>query len=130
MSVSVIIPVFNEESSIKTTLIEIHEVLINSAIQEFDILVINDGSYDKTAQEIQPSEIPCQIITHKRNRGYGASLKTGLRHTKYGTIVIIDADGTIYAKASGKFFLMKDQDAQQVNNYLTFQENDLDVLAE
>ena len=43
---------------------------------------------------------------------------------------IIDADGIIYAKASGKFFLMNNQDAHKVNDYLTFQENDLDVLAE
>jgi uncharacterized protein (TIGR00369 family) len=42
---------------------------------------------------------------------------------------IIDNEGTVYAKATGKFFLMKDDAAQAVNNYLTFQEDDLDVLA-
>jgi uncharacterized protein (TIGR00369 family) len=43
---------------------------------------------------------------------------------------ITGKDGTIYAKASGKFFLMKDDAAQTVNGYLTFKEGDVDVLAE
>ncbi len=43
---------------------------------------------------------------------------------------IVDADGHIYAKATGKFFLMKDWQAEEINNQLTFQENDLDIFAE
>ena len=42
---------------------------------------------------------------------------------------IVDADGAVYTKASGKFFLMKDSDAHKVNDYLTYQDNDLNVLA-
>lgn len=41
---------------------------------------------------------------------------------------IKDDRGVIYAKASGKFFLMKDQDARRVNEYLTYGDNDLNVL--
>ena len=41
---------------------------------------------------------------------------------------IMDQQGTIYAKAKGKFFLMPDEKAREVHNYLTFREGDLDVL--
>jgi len=43
---------------------------------------------------------------------------------------IIDANGTVYAKGSGKYFFMPEQYAKEVNKYLTFREGDLDVLAE
>ena len=42
---------------------------------------------------------------------------------------IVGADGTVYARAFGKFFLLKDADADKVNSYLTYQKNDLNVLA-
>jgi uncharacterized protein (TIGR00369 family) len=41
---------------------------------------------------------------------------------------IIDENGQVYARANGKFFLMPDDQAQRVNQYLTFQEGDLQVL--
>ncbi|MBN1560101.1 PaaI family thioesterase [candidate division KSB1 bacterium] len=42
---------------------------------------------------------------------------------------IIDTTGTVYARASGKFFLMKEDLAHKVNDYLTYLENDLNILA-
>ena len=43
---------------------------------------------------------------------------------------ITDDAGTIYAKATGKFFLMPDEDAKKVDSYLTYQENDLHLLSD
>lgn len=43
---------------------------------------------------------------------------------------IFDDNGTVYAKATGKFFLMRDDDAHQVNKYLTYRNDDIDVLNE
>ena len=43
---------------------------------------------------------------------------------------ISDADGIVYAKATGKFFLMRDEDAKKVDSYLIYQEDDLHLLAE
>lgn len=91
---SVIIPVYNEEDAIRKTLIDLQETLLHSAIQAHEILVVNDGSSDRTAREIRAANIPCQIITHKSNKGYGASIKTGLRRASYRTIAITDADDT------------------------------------
>lgn len=94
MSLSIIVPAFNEELSIKKILQELYQTLQNSSIDNFELLVVNDGSSDNTEQEITDSGIPCRLISHKVNRGYGASLKTGLRHARYETIAITDADGT------------------------------------
>lgn len=91
---SIIIPVYNEEIAIRPTLVELQETLSSSEIPSYEILVVNDGSSDHTVQEIQAAHISCQIITHKHNKGYGASIKTGLRQAAYNTIVITDADGT------------------------------------
>ena len=41
---------------------------------------------------------------------------------------IVDGDGTVYAKATGKFFTMPDDKASEVRAYLTFQPDDLDIL--
>jgi uncharacterized protein (TIGR00369 family) len=43
---------------------------------------------------------------------------------------VIDGEGNIYARATGKFFVMPDQKAREVHDYLTFQEDDLDFLAD
>lgn len=91
---SIIVPVFNEEMAIRKTLIDLQETLHHSEIQTYEILVVNDGSADHTAQEIQEANISCQVIMHKTNKGYGASIKTGLRQASYNTIAITDADGT------------------------------------
>lgn len=42
---------------------------------------------------------------------------------------IIDKNGTVYAKATGKFFLMPDEKARQVNSELKYREDDIDVLS-
>lgn len=41
---------------------------------------------------------------------------------------ITDADGVIYAKASGKFFLMRDQESSQISQYLKYHDNDLQIF--
>jgi uncharacterized protein (TIGR00369 family) len=42
---------------------------------------------------------------------------------------IVDSNGVIYAKATGKFFLMSDQEALKINQYLSFKNDDVDILA-
>jgi glycosyltransferase involved in cell wall biosynthesis len=63
---------------------------------DYEILVVDDGSQDKTAVVVE--ERGARIVRHPENRGYGASLKTGIRHTAYELIAIIDADGTYPAQ--------------------------------
>ena len=91
---SLIIPVYNEKESIAETVRSVHAVL-SGAGEAFEILVINDGSTDGSAEILKTLSLPgMTVITHPTNHGYGASMKTGIRRAKGERIGIIDADGT------------------------------------
>lgn len=91
---SIIIPVYNEETAIRKTLNDLQAILLESGIGPYEILVVDDGSSDHSAREIRNAEVPCRLLAHKTNRGYGAALKTGLRQAVYDAIAITDADQT------------------------------------
>ncbi len=95
IGLSVIIPVYNEEESIKNTLKDLKNVMKDSKIK-YEILVVDDGSTDNTAKMVKGDGI--NLIKHPQNMGYGAALKTGIRNAKGGLILITDADGTYPAK--------------------------------
>jgi len=89
-SVSVLIPACNEEGALANTIaaIEKHRAVFG----EMEIIVINDGSSDRTGEVART--LPVILIEHETNRGYGASLKDGLQRAKGEYILIADADGT------------------------------------
>jgi len=89
---SIILPVYNEEKGITLTIEHLQNAL-KSANCEYEIIAVNDGSTDGTG-ELLRSCLNVRVIEHRRNRGYGAALKTGIRQAKYSLIVITDADGT------------------------------------
>lgn len=92
--ISLIIPVFNEKEAIEETITKAYDVFTEIG-EPFEILVINDGSTDGT-DEILAAQHPenVHVLTHSVNRGYGSSMKTGLRRAKGELIAITDADGT------------------------------------
>lgn len=86
---SIIIPAYNEERGIEKVIADVKKYLN----QEYEIIVVNDGSTDKTKQIIEKiSEI--NTIHHPENLGYGAALKSGIRQAQGKYVLIIDADGT------------------------------------
>ncbi len=91
---SVVIPAFNEEAGIVPTLRELREAL---AGLDYELLVVDDGSKDRTAELARAEGVT--VIQQPVNRGYGASLKAGIRRAKHDVIVITDADGTYPASA-------------------------------
>jgi glycosyltransferase involved in cell wall biosynthesis len=92
--VSVIIPVHNEENSIRETAVEI-SMQLEKATSSFEIFIVDDGSNDRTAVELEKiCSKNIKVITHMDNRGYGAALKSGIKNAQYECIVITDADGT------------------------------------
>ena len=94
-AVSLVIPAYNEERVIGSVVDQIINVMEKADITN-EIIVVDDGSTDKTVQIIQERAV--QLIRHPFNKGYGAALKTGMRKAKYDTIAIIDADGTYPAE--------------------------------
>lgn len=89
--VSIIIPAFNEESGISEVLEAILLEMNNSSI-DYEILVVDDGSTDRTVEIVREKGI--EVFQHSSNRGYGAAIKTGITKAKHDIIVITDADGT------------------------------------
>jgi len=90
LSVSVLIPAFNEEGAIAATVETIRQQA--PYVKELEIVVINDGSSDRTSEIA--SGLPVTLIEHAVNRGYGAALKSGLQRARFEYILIADADGT------------------------------------
>ncbi|MEB3829098.1 glycosyltransferase family 2 protein [Phormidium sp. CCY1219] len=108
---SVVIPVYNEEKGIAPTLDELQKNLTASGCT-YEVIVVNDGSTDRT-REILRSRPDIKAIEHRNNRGYGAALKTGIRHATYPLIAIADADGT-YPTAILPQLVALTQDADMV----------------
>jgi glycosyltransferase involved in cell wall biosynthesis len=94
---SVVVPTFNEESSIVTTLTDLCDH-INGLRDRFDveILIVDDGSKDTTVDlvrrfsEDRPHELA--LVVHERNAGLVAAMRTGAEHARYETVVFLDAD--------------------------------------
>lgn len=107
---SVIIPAYNEEHGVGGAVTKVAQVLAGEGVVH-EIIVVDDGSEDGTAQAAL--EAGARVLQHPANRGYGASLKTGIRHARYETIVIIDADGT-YPAAEIPALLAKMEQADMV----------------
>ena len=92
---SIVIPAFNEAPIIGKVLAEMHDLMVQHGI-EAEIVVVDDGSSDGTAQ--QALNAGARVIRHRSNRGYGASLKTGILAATHDTVAITDADGTYPAR--------------------------------
>ena len=92
-SISIVIPIYNEEGSILKLINEI----INIQIKKFEIIIVNDGSNDNSEVIInnllKSSSQNIIYIKHDRNYGQSLALLTGIKKSKYETIVTIDGDG-------------------------------------
>ena len=96
MKISIIIPAYNEEETIEKVINDLKKCLPNQ-----EIIIIDDASTDKTNQILKTID-NIKIITHKKNQGYGASLKNGISQANRKYILIIDADGTYPVNAIPK----------------------------
>jgi glycosyltransferase involved in cell wall biosynthesis len=89
--VTVVIPAYNEQHGVAGVVQQVSTELTKSGV-DFEIIIVDDGSTDNTAQAVEDTD--AVVVRHLRNRGYGASLKTGIQVAKYDIICITDADGT------------------------------------
>jgi len=89
---SIIIPVYNEEKAIEQTIEGLKTELIKIPELEYEIIAINDSSKDKS-KEILESIQGIKLINHPYNKGYGSSLKTGIKESKFEWLLFFDADG-------------------------------------
>jgi len=93
MILSIIVPVYNEEKTIRSVIKQVKDVVLPTNIKK-EILIINDGSTDDTAEVLKNYNADAQIkIFHfKENRGKTEAVKYGLA-LSYGDVILIqDAD--------------------------------------
>jgi len=89
--VTIIIPAFNEAGHVAREIEAVRSTLEETG-WTYEILLIDDGSTDGTAEAAAVTGV--RVLRRTRNLGYGASLKLGTAHARYGWILITDADGT------------------------------------
>lgn len=100
LSFSIIVPAFNEEESIVDVIDRIKESWRNCGYP-YEIIVVDDGSTDKTFELAVSQDV--KVLQHTSNRGYGASLKTGIKESKHDWVLITDSDGTYPVEQSSSF---------------------------
>lgn len=94
MEYTVVIPCYNEEGAIEDAVLELLSILEG---QSAEIIIVDDGSTDGSGaalDRLQQEAPAIKVLRHTENRGYGASLKSGIRAAVTELIVITDADGT------------------------------------
>jgi dolichyl-phosphate beta-glucosyltransferase len=92
---SVIIPAYNEEALIASTLDCLHSYL-SARPQSYEILVVDDGSQDKTVESIQAwhknIDADVRVMSNSENSGKGFSIRRGVMESRGAYIVFVDAD--------------------------------------
>ena len=93
-SITIVIPCYEESIDVvRTTIQSIVAALDTVRGLSYEIVLVDDGSTRINYRETDFDEV-CTVLRHRVNRGYGASLATGIRRANYPWIGIIDADGT------------------------------------
>lgn len=93
-TLSVLVPVFNEETTIERVLLSLLQLKLSGGIA-MEIIVIDDGSTDTTAAKLSAlteKHPQLQVITHPRNTGKGSAIHSALQHVNGEILVIQDAD--------------------------------------
>lgn len=92
---SIFLPCYNEAENLPKTIRNVTENADRVA-ERWELLLVNDGSKDNTLalfESLAAKDEHIRVINHTVNRGYGASLKSGLYTARYPWIAFIDSDG-------------------------------------
>ena len=102
MTLSVIIPLYNEEENVQILYEKLKESLL-PLVKEYEILFVDDGSSDRTLsilEEIQSKDNRVVVLSLRRNFGQTAALSAGIDHSRGEIIVPMDGDENPLTPAS------------------------------
>lgn len=103
-SLSVFFPAYNEEANIELT-VKKAEAVLKKYPFKWEILIIDDGSKDKTPEiaDRLAKKNPKIRAIHQPNGGYGSALKTGFKNARYDWVIYNDSDGQFDFSEISKF---------------------------
>ena len=95
-SLSVFFPAYNDAPSLPGLIAKTFAVLREN-VADYEVIVVNDGSYDNTAAVLEAlrsqHEPYMRVVTHEQNRGYGGALRTGFASATREFVFYTDGDG-------------------------------------
>ena len=102
MKISIIVPVYNEDSTVIQLLKRLNDTKVESI--EYEIIVINDGSTDSSKELLEKNKnLFTKLIHNSRNSGKGFSVREGLKVSTGNYIIFQDADLEYDPKEFKKF---------------------------
>lgn len=118
-SLSVVFPAYNDARSIPLIVKKMSRILPQVA-KKYEIIVVNDGSKDNSDEvflSLQKITRFLTIVSHKKNLGYGASLRTGFKKAKMDFIFYTDGDGQYDVSELKKLVAHMDDATDMVSGY-------------
>lgn len=104
---SIVLPVYNEESIIQQTLEESARWLQScEGIDAYELIAVNDGSEDKTGDVLDGLKSSIDhlvVVNYEQNKGYGGALISGIQEAQYDWVLLMDSDGQFKIDAIGEF---------------------------
>jgi glycosyltransferase involved in cell wall biosynthesis len=94
-SISAFFPAYNEEGNV-TAMVERFTAVLPQLADDYEIIVVNDGSRDRTAEiadGLAASDPHVRVVHHGQNRGYGGALKSGFSASTKAYVFFTDGDG-------------------------------------
>lgn len=95
MFLSIIVPLYNEEKTIVNVLDRLQKVQYPSSLVNYEIIVVNDASTDRSAEVVGnyiSTHSHIRLVEHTKNQGKGAGVRTGIAAAKGDVFLIQDAD--------------------------------------
>jgi len=97
LSISFVVPCYNESPNIKKTIKEIQYSIKQLKLNSYEIIIVDDGSTDTTffvVKEIQKNNANIKIQRHNKNIGYGGAVKTGFKISTKNYVMWIPGDNS------------------------------------
>ncbi len=117
--VSIVIPAYDEEDNIKPLLEQFDEVIRRSG-KDWEVVLVNDGSTDKTAERARDASFKyrwLKVVSHSRNRGLTAALYTGFKAAKGTIFVFYPSDMQYHAQDIPRMIARIDRGADLVTGW-------------
>jgi glycosyltransferase involved in cell wall biosynthesis len=117
--VSIIVPAYNEEENIKPLMDQFHEVIARAG-SDWEVILVDDGSTDKTAERARDAAIHyhwLRIISYPKNRGLTAALDTGFQNARGSIFVFYPADLQYHPQDIPKMITRIDRGADIVTGW-------------